>query len=63
MAKTHGHTERLNLRISKRQKRAFEAAALAEDRSLSSWVRHTLNIAVTLPPLPSIRGQRSLRRG
>ena len=45
---------RLNLRVSRREKACWSGAAKrAKADDLSSWIRHTLNVAA-VPPPPSV---------
>jgi uncharacterized protein (DUF1778 family) len=42
-------TDRLELRLTKAERRAYERAAEADERTLSNWARLILNKAVKPP--------------
>jgi uncharacterized protein (DUF1778 family) len=49
MKKVPKQTDRLELRVSADEKRAYERAAKADERTLSNWARLVLNKAVKPP--------------
>jgi uncharacterized protein (DUF1778 family) len=49
MKKRPKQADRVELRVSVAEKRAYERAAAAEERTLSNWARRVLNKAVKPP--------------
>jgi uncharacterized protein (DUF1778 family) len=49
MKKRPKQTDRVELRVSIAEKRAYERAAEADERTLSNWARRVLNKAVKAP--------------